>query len=162
MPDASAVEIRCAEESDLSALVELERAALPTPWSQAALVAELTQPSNHLLVAFDSRSEFELVGYLLLRVLDREAELMRIAVWPKLQERRLGTRMLAYAIGRLQELRVRECFLEVREDNVAALSLYAGFGARNAGFRPDYYSDGTGAIILVIEIPVAQPASGSG
>lgn len=161
MTNGRPVVIRDAVSHDLPALAALEQVSFPHPWSREALATELNQEPTVLLVAADPKAGYSLLGYILLRQLGREAELLRIAVQPTLQRQGLGTRLLHSGLKVLAETGTRRCFLEVRDDNGPALALYARFGARRSARRSGYYRDGADAVVFVLEISRGAVPSGS-
>ena len=58
--------------------------------------------------------------------------------------------MLMHRImSRAAELNIGTMFLEVRESNAPAISLYRNFGFEQVGLRPDYYSLPKEAAVLM-------------
>jgi len=79
--------------------------------------------------------EGSIAGFLAWRTIARgEIEILNLAVSPK--HRRGGAALML-----IQALPVADCFLEVRESNQAARSLYRKAGFTEQGIRYGYYSD---------------------
>jgi ribosomal-protein-alanine N-acetyltransferase len=91
-------------------------------------------------------------GFVLSRIVPPEAEIMTIAVLPKARGAGLAKSLLRHHLGRLAALGVRSVFLEVAEDNRAALRLYEAFGFAEVGRRQGYYAraGGTAATAIVM------------
>jgi ribosomal-protein-alanine N-acetyltransferase len=91
-------------------------------------------------------------GFVLSRIVPPEAEILTIAVLPKARGAGLAKILLRHHLGRLAAFAVRSVFLEVAEDNRAALGLYAGFGFAEVGRRKGYYAraGGTAATAVVM------------
>ncbi len=91
-------------------------------------------------------------GFVLTRLAADEAEILTVAVDAALRRRGVGRALLAAHMARLASLGVKKLFLEVEQDNAAALALYARFGFREVGQRKGYYrkSDGAPATALVL------------
>jgi ribosomal-protein-alanine N-acetyltransferase len=91
-------------------------------------------------------------GFVMSRIVPPEAEIMTIAVLPKARGVGLAKVLLRHHLGRLAALAVRQVFLEVAEDNRAALRLYAAFGFAEVGRRQGYYAraGGTAATAIVM------------
>jgi ribosomal-protein-alanine N-acetyltransferase len=68
-----------------------------------------------------------------------EAEIVGIGVVPSRRRAGIGGALLAHAVGRSVALGAESIFLEVAEDNPAAVALYRGAGFRRVGRRPAYY-----------------------
>ncbi len=107
------------------------------PWPERAFLAELKAKHIHYVAA---RTEDKLIGYAgiarLGRVKPFEYEIHTIGVDPDYQGQGIG-RCLVSQILELASGSV--VFLEVRTDNVPAISLYESFGFVNVGLRRRYY-----------------------
>jgi len=135
--------IREAYRGDLEAIVGIQGKTLQAAlWTRADYANLAGDPLGLVLIAeLDGVSPPALVGFAAFhRVLD-EAELRNMAVDPAHQRQGVGRELLAEGQRQLQELGVKQIFLEVRESNIAAQRLYysAGFGLRSR--RKDYYND---------------------
>lgn len=86
------------------------------------------------------------------RVVGPEAELLTLATHPDAQGRGRATAMLQSALDQLRETGVEDVFLDVSEDNTAALALYARCGFAPFATRAAYYSDGTAAICMKVRL----------
>lgn len=80
-----------------------------------------------------------ITGFILTRAVCDEAELITIAVTPDSQKRGTGGRLLDHVTRVLSDQGVKRLFLEVREDNVAAIKLYRSRGFEDVGRRAAYY-----------------------
>jgi ribosomal-protein-alanine N-acetyltransferase len=131
--------------ADLPQVIAIERRAFPTPWSLAMFVLELSKPSGICLAARRAR---RMCGYVVCSRYDTVWHIMNVAVDP--DERRTGvaTTLLTELLARVGDPQGRYT-LEVRESNLAAISLYEQFGFRTAGMRRRYYQDnGEDALIM--------------
>ena len=130
--------VRKANLGDLSCLLRLEKEIFPDPWGEGAISAHLSSENTLALLL---EKEGEAVGLALGICLGGEGELYRIAV--KKEERRhgYGKLLLKSFLDVLEENGSSLCFLEVRESNVPALSLYHSFGFSLVGQRKKYYKD---------------------
>lgn len=131
---------------DLARLVALEEGAFDTPWTSAAIEAELQHPEALVLVV-EAAGE-ELAGYLSIRLAPCEADLLRVAVAPEHRRRGLAAGLLEAGLAEAERRGAEVCFLEVRSDNQAAIGLYQRFGFSVVGRRPGYYSDGGEALTM--------------
>ncbi len=114
-----------------------------------SLVSNSRRHSN--LVADDVRSQSGdmLSGFIILHVVDDEAEIQHLAVDSRLNGRGGGTALLYEALSRLACGEVKSAFLEVRVSHGRALRLYQRVGFEKVGIRRGYYADtGEGAIIM--------------
>ena len=135
--------------SRVQALAEIHASAFATPWSAAAIAELLAQPGVF--------AEGDEDGFILIRVVVDEAEILTLAVRPSARRAGLGVRLVEAAVVRAAALGAERMFLEVAEGNVAARALYARSGFVEMGRRRGYYSyaDGSGedALTLVLNFP---------
>ncbi|MBM3115376.1 ribosomal protein S18-alanine N-acetyltransferase [Jeongeupia naejangsanensis] len=123
---------------DLDALVALDAATNPHPWSAGLWRDALARDHGTGLIDDDNR----LVGFTVSsRVLD-EAELQLIAVSPERQRQGLGRRLLESLLSELRRDGIARLLLEVRAGNHGAQALYAGCGGIIVGRRKGYYDHG--------------------
>ncbi len=127
------------DRADAARCAELEKQLFDgdDPWPARVFVAELEANHNHYVAA---RADDKLVGYGGIARLGRkrpyEYEIHTVGVDADYQGRGIGrqllTALLEYAVG-------GTVFLEVRTDNVAAITLYESVGFVRAGLRRRYY-----------------------
>lgn len=86
-------------------------------------------------------------GFILLRRVLDEAEILTIAVAPSAQGHGAGKALLAFA---LRDCGAAEMFLEVAQDNAAAIALYKSAGFAEVGRRKGYYVRDGGAPVDAI------------
>ncbi len=121
---------------DLPSIVSVERAAQDLPWSDEALLVELFHADAAVLGAFvDAR----LAGYVAVRRILDECWILNIATHPEVRRRGVGARLIDAARARGCVWLSSALWLEVRESNAAARSLYERSGLVVVGQRPGYY-----------------------
>jgi ribosomal-protein-alanine N-acetyltransferase len=134
-------------------LAVLHAAAFPTPWDAAAFATLLDQAGVFVLEDPD--------GFILLRVVADEAEILTLAVQPAARRRGLGARLVREGAAVAAARGATRLFLEVADDNAAALGLYARAGFAKAGRRPGYYARSDGgrqdALILTLNLTATLP-----
>ena len=113
--------IRPAHSADSGALARLEAACFPDPWSEEGFRELLDAPGGLVLVAVDAREE--VVGYLAVRRILDESEILNLAVAPPWRRLGVGRALLQGALDDLRRHDVRKVFLEVRESNLPAQRL---------------------------------------
>jgi ribosomal-protein-alanine N-acetyltransferase len=96
------------------------------------------------------------VGYIMARISGEEGEILNLAVLPRDRRKGIARRLLAAGMEALVAEGVREAYLEVRESNVPAITLYRSAGFRPVGLRPDYYRNPP-EDALVLRAPVGMP-----
>lgn len=134
-------------------LADLHATAFAAPWDAAAFEALLDQAGVFALE--------DAAGFILLRAVADEAEVLTLAVRPAARRFGLGARLVEQAAAAVAACGATRLFLEVADDNAAALALYARAGFTEAGRRPGYYarSDGSrcDALILALNLPAELP-----
>ena len=87
----------------------------------------------------------EIVGYILGSYNDFEGEIIEIAVAMKHRHKHIAKRLIQDFVDFLGS---REyLYLEVKKDNIPAISLYEKIGFEMYNVRKNYYRDGTDAIL---------------
>jgi ribosomal-protein-alanine N-acetyltransferase len=131
-----------ATEADGADCALLHAAAMPAlgqqPWPRGALCDLLALPAA---IGFTLRRGGRLLAFLLAQGAAGEAEILTLATNP--QERRRGhaQALIGILAAYYKAAGTTRLFLEVREDNEAALALYEKTGFRRIGLRPSYYRD---------------------
>ncbi len=136
--------LRAATLTDAPTLAALHAASFDQPWDAAAFAIFLADPAGLCLLVDDAGTGP--LGFVLARRAADEAEILTLAVAPEHRRRGVGRALMRAAQEALAERGARRLFLEVGEDNEAAVALYAGLGFTVAGRRPGYYQQpGRGA-----------------
>ena len=134
-------------------LAALHASAFPTPWDAEAFADLLGQASVFAETGDD--------GFILIRVVADEAEILTLAVRPEARRRGVGGRLVDTAAARAAGLGAGRLFLEVAEDNRPARALYAAAGFVEAGRRRGYYPTAAGgrtdALILALNLTARLP-----
>jgi len=109
-------------------------------WSPESMASLFATPGMLGVIATDSTSD-QPVGFVLMRAIDGEAEILTIGVLPEARGAGIGT----FLLGIMLEEAVSTVFLDVAEDNGAALKLYQGLDFEVVGRRSAYYKRADGA-----------------
>lgn len=150
------MDLRPAVPSDLAAIVALERATFPRPWSSSALAEEIAGGEGRRLEVATGAEGEPLAGYLCCRAAAGELQILSVAVAVVRRRAGVGTALLRSALDWGAERGCRRAVLEVRPSNAAAISLYVGLGFQAAGRRPGAYSD-NGEDALIMIHPMGRP-----
>ena len=139
--------------STAARLADLHAGAFAAPWDGAAFEALLGQAGVFAIEAPE--------GFILIRSVADEAEILTLAVDPAARRRGVGARLVREGAAAAAARGATRLFLEVADDNPAALALYAGAGFTEAGRRPGYYARPDGsrqdALILALNLPATLP-----
>ena len=125
------------DESMLEGASELEKLCFSSPWSKEAL-ALLTKDTAVGVCAVDKTGRVIAYGGML-TVLD-EGEITNIACHPDARRQGLGEAITSALLSFGKERGITRFSLEVRESNIAAISLYEKLGFTVAGKRKDFYA----------------------
>jgi ribosomal-protein-alanine N-acetyltransferase len=142
----AALDIAPADARHLDALMAVMRAsfdpAFGEAWSALQLGGTLALDSSFARQALDIAGVAQ--GFTLCRSAGPEVELLLIAVHPEQRGNGTGRALVQMACRDAQLRGAEEIFLEVRENNAAALALYRQAGFFEIGRRPNYYAGVTG------------------
>lgn len=105
----------------------------PPPWRAASFASLLLSPHVFLLCAPAANA------FALGRVIGPEAELLTLATDPAARRQGLARALMAEFERSAHGRGAETLFLDVAEDNAAALALYARCGFVPQGRRPGYY-----------------------
>jgi ribosomal-protein-alanine N-acetyltransferase len=126
-------------EHDLLAVVEIEEGSGLSPWGWDAYHKELQSPEEVIMLV--ARGEgAAVVGFMVSRLIGSELHVYNVAVRPEFRRRGIAARLIEAALEWGQRNGAALAFLEVREGNSAAQSLYRGCGFEVAGRRRQYYA----------------------
>ena len=138
-------------EYHLDKIHEIESLSFLSPWSVNAFREEVKNPVSHLWAMFLNDG---LLGYICFWLVDREMQLANIAVHPDFRNRGMGRALLTKMIDTGLAERAESIWLEVRESNRTARTLYEKSGFEPVGKRRKYYSDNDeDAIVMTLSLP---------
>ncbi|HEX7044235.1 MAG TPA: ribosomal protein S18-alanine N-acetyltransferase [Burkholderiales bacterium] len=149
--------LRPMRESDLNAVLEVERAAYEFPWSRA-IFRDCLRVGYHCFVY---EAAGTLCGHGIMSIGAEECHLLNICVHPDYQRRGLGRALVKFLLAFAQRKRAQVALLEVRVSNAGAYKLYTQLGFDEIGIRKDYYPARNGredAIILARDLTLPRPA----
>lgn len=140
------------QEDDLAAVMINENNAYEFPCSLSNMS---NNQKRYYCVVFEagveSNSAGEILGHAILSTVADEASVINIAVSPKAQRQRIGYQLMENILQYAQDKGCVEVFLEVRESNRPAFTMYHQFGFNEVGVRHNYYPSKQGredAILL--------------
>ncbi len=135
------------KEEDISGIAEIETSLFKNQaWSLEQIRSELERPENLVIVVKDDF--LGVIGYIIIKVLLDEAEILRFGVKKENQGKGIGKGLLMVALDELRRRGVKKVFLEVSADSIKAQRLYEKFGFKKIGERKDYYSPGKPAFVM--------------
>jgi ribosomal-protein-alanine N-acetyltransferase len=134
----------------------IHRSAFAHPWSAGEFRTLLASASTLGSAALDPATS-RMRGFAISRLAADEAEILTIAVDSAWRGRGVGRDLLREHLSRATLSGARAMFLEVDQDNAAAIALYNRYGFRKVGRRDGYYRrpDGKPATALVMRKDLA-------
>jgi ribosomal-protein-alanine N-acetyltransferase len=142
--------IRVAQSGDSSTIAALHSLCFETPWPHETIIDFIA--NDLVLVSGD-----DVDGFIIVRHIVDEAEILSLAVTETLRQSGLGSSLVMAACEQLHQMGVRRLFLEVAADNHPARRLYERAGFRQIGLRKAYYKRAIGpngdAIIMAVDLP---------
>ena len=83
-------------------------------------------------------------GHILVLMQEGEGEIISIYTNPQFRRQKVAKMLLNYVLNQVKNL-----FLEVRESNIPAITLYQKMGGKQVNIRPNYYKNPTeNALVL--------------
>lgn len=128
------MEIEKLSEKYIKDVAKIEKACFSKPWDEISIAAELKNEFSEFYIAVENGTA---VGFVGLYALTGEADIVRVGVLPQYRNRGIARAVLAKSLEDVDG----NVFLDVRESNVPAISLYRSLGFYDTGVRKDYYSD---------------------
>lgn len=119
-------------------------------WSKSMFFSELSNKHKYYVALCGK----ELVGYCGLHIHDSTADLQTLTVKSDYRKRGIGQILLNTLLEVCAKAQVINLYLEVREDNDAAISLYKKNNFIIFDKRIKYYNDGMNAICMMKKMSV--------
>ena len=120
----------------LDRVIKIERAVFPSPWKRRDFEFARNRKNGFCRVVMVG---YELVGYVVGFLIDREFHLVNLAIAPDFQRKGLGRKTLK-AVFDLYKKMAQVVSLEVRMSNCAAIDLYKKMGFETIAIRKAYYT----------------------
>lgn len=132
-------------------MAALEANAVAFPWSLGQYLDSLT--GSHQAYALEQAGD--MTGLVVVMTVLDQAEILNLVIEHAHQGQGLGRELLRRVLQQLKQQGCLRVYLEVRETNRAARSLYHHMGFIETGLRKDYYPSATGrehAILMEIAL----------
>jgi ribosomal-protein-alanine N-acetyltransferase len=146
--------------SDLEGVIKINRECLPENYSNRFFMNLFKRFPETFIVAEINNI---IVGYIMCRIetgipnfkilgITKKGHVISIAVLPNHHRKGIGYQLIKEAIKAMEKNKAKECYLEVRESNIPAITLYKKLGFQPAKTNKNYYADGEDAIVMAINI----------
>ena len=129
------VALRPMRHVDISAVMAVETAAYPYPWTEG-IFRDCLRVGYCCWVAALRK---EIIGHGVMSVAAGECHILNLCIHPDWQGRRLGRKLLRRLLAIARSHGADTAFLEVRASNHGAIALYEQEGFCEAGMRRGYY-----------------------
>lgn len=146
--------MRLANLNDVDEILRVERSSYTHPWTEATL-RDCIKPGYEVWVVNQSGDAEKVIGYGVISAAAGEAHLLNLCVLSGFRGTGIGGRVLSCLMSRGLALKADTMFLEVRESNRSAISLYSKVGFNEIGLRKGYYPTLGGsenAIVMACEL----------
>ena len=135
-PQPEPVQAREMTLADLDAVMAVEQAVYPFPWSRGNFVDSLA--AGHVTRVLHGADE-ALLGYSVALPGVDEMHLLNLTVAPGAEGRGLARGLLDALVARCRDEHRALLWLEVRESNQRARAIYRRYGFEDVGLRRGYY-----------------------
>jgi ribosomal-protein-alanine N-acetyltransferase len=137
--------------ADLDAVVAIEDAIYPHPWTRGNF-ADSLQAGYHCWIVECGGA---VSGYSVVMIAAGEAHLLNLSVAAPWQRRGMGRELLKFVLKLARDYGAARILLEVRPSNGAAVALYKSAGFTEVATRRGYYPAGAGredALVLQLTL----------
>jgi ribosomal-protein-alanine N-acetyltransferase len=147
------INYRDANSFDIPVLVSLDKDLFPySPWSAGQYREEISAPTRRFIVAVDEGQS--LIGYAgVFAPGGAEADILTVGVVPIHRGQGIARELMARITLWAQDQGSIAMMLEVKTDNVEAISLYESLGYAKLNVRKDYFGTGLDALVMRKELP---------
>ncbi len=118
-------------------------------WNQKAFISAFLRGDFFVL---GYKKEGQLLGYISYTLSIDTADIELILVARDFRKRGIAKRLLFSAENEIRKTGASKILLEVRANNIPAISLYESMGYSKIHVRKKYYEDGIDALILAKEL----------
>lgn len=128
--------IRIMKPEDAAQAAVIEKEVFSLPWSEKSFYDALLKEDNIYVVAQEGE---KIAGYAGVWGVFGEADITNVCVAPDFRRKGIAEEMLKFLIAEGRKKKIDIFFLEVRESNHAAISLYEKLGFQRIGMRKNFY-----------------------
>lgn len=121
----------------VSQISTLERVCFSEPWSEESILDAFKNGTKF----FVAEENGKVLGYVGISCILDEGYITNVAVFPKERGRGIGTALLKRLFALASDISLSFISLEVRESNLAAISLYEKLGFKVEGKRKNFYRE---------------------
>jgi ribosomal-protein-alanine N-acetyltransferase len=153
-------ELRKFSIKDLQSVTYINRVCLPENYTDYFFVDLHRRFPETFIVA---EEDGEVVGYIMCRIelglsnlgfggLMKKGHIVSVAVLPNYRRKGVGQALVTKAMEGMRLYNAKQCFLEVRVTNTAAIDLYKKLGFQITRTIHGYYADGEDAYVMSMKL----------
>lgn len=142
------VTYRSANAQDIPVMVSLDKQLFPySPWSSGQYREEISAPTRHFIVALDDAQS--IIGYAgVFAPKGTAADILTVGVIPEHRGKGIARALMALITEWAKTQGAEAMILEVKVDNLEAISLYEALGYMKLNIRKDYFGSGLDALVM--------------
>ena len=142
------VTYRSANAQDIPVMVSLDKQLFPySPWSSGQYREEISATTRHFIVALDDAQS--IIGYAgVFAPGGAEADILTVGVIPEHRGQGIARSLMAFLTEWAKTQGSNAMLLEVKLDNLEAISLYESLGYLKLNIRKDYFGSGLDALVM--------------
>ena len=153
-------ELRKFTLNDLQSVTYINRVCLPENYTDYFFIDLHRRFPETFIVA---EEDGEVVGYIMCRIelglsslgfggVMKKGHIVSVAVLPEYRRKGVGQALVTKAMEGMKLYNAKQCFLEVRATNTAAIDLYKKLGFQITRTIHGYYADGEDAYVMSREL----------
>jgi len=146
--------------NDLQSVMWINRVCLPENYMDYFFIELHRKYPATFIVAEENGT---VVGYIMCRIesglsnfgfsgLMKKGHIVSVAVLPEFRRKGIGQALIVESMKAMRTYNAKQCFLEVRVTNMAAVSLYKKLGFQISRTIRGYYADGEDAYVMTIQL----------
>lgn len=133
-------------KTDLPAVTQIHRHCFQLGWGLQEFESLFRRKGVWGLGArIDHKGGQKMCGFVVVRSVCDEAEIITLAVRPTARKMGIGKALMSHLVRNLYADRVKSLYLEVGDNNHAALALYRSMKFEQVGMRKHYYRTQSGS-----------------
>jgi ribosomal-protein-alanine N-acetyltransferase len=152
---ATAWKVRAFRPSDEPAISEILHDSSEAAHWPPESYANLAHSTGGVLLVCETNHQ--VIAFLAARQAADEAEILNIAVHRNFRSKGVASALLLAALDAFRRAAIAQVFLELRESNLPARSLYERYGFLPAGRRKSYYSNPIEDAVCMLRKFTARP-----
>lgn len=129
-------------------ILEIERQCFSVPWSENGIKFEIESEDAFFPLAI---IDGKIAGFAVLHLFEDDSELFNIVVRPEYRGKKIGGKLLDAVLSFAKDNKITKVYLEVRESNFIAKTLYLKRGFESLGIRKNYYDNPKENAILMVK-----------